>query len=70
MTRQEANNIDIFFKNKEHIPGNQISLVKLNIMLDKIYTDFEQLCEGLVLMPKGVETHEYSDYKSKKEKND
>ena len=69
MTRQESVDTDIYFKVKNHHIENQISLVKLNIMLDKIYADFEDLCEGLVLMPKGVETHEYSDYKNNKEQN-
>ena len=68
MTRKEARDTDIFFKTENNNIANQISLAKLNVMLDKIYSDFEELCEGLVLMPKGVETHEYSDYKSKKEK--
>ena len=66
MTRREATDTDIFFKVENHHIENQISLVKLNILLDKIYSDFEELCEGLVLMPKGIETNEYSDYKNNK----
>lgn len=66
MTRNEVINADIYFKEENHNIVNQISLVKSNIVLDKVYSDFEALCEGLVKMPKGVETHEYSDYKMEK----
>jgi len=49
-----------------------IDLIDINELIDKIYDDFEKqikeleaICEELVNLPKGVESHSWSDYKRK-----
>ena len=72
MTREEANITvtNIISRYSKPVKDFDLSTQELSILINKIYDDIdkkiqflESICDELVQLPKGQESHSWSDYK-------